>query len=61
MLVYEELIGLSTYEIFPTEEFFPLFMEMPDRGSFNDRFERLDYDSYYSTMILGSVFIVFVV
>lgn len=58
-ILFEELITVATYEILPTQEIFPLFMDMPDRGYLNERFERLDYGSYYSTLILGSVFLVF--
>ena len=58
-VLYEELISLATYEILPTSEIFPLFMDFPDYGAFNDRFDRLDYGSFYSVMVLGCVFIAF--
>lgn len=59
-MFYEELIKLATYEFLPTQDIFPLFMDLPDRGSFNEKFERLDYGYFYSTMILGSILIVFI-
>lgn len=58
-ILYEELIHVATYEILPTSDIFPLFMDMPERGFLNEKFERLDYGSFYSTVILGSVFILF--
>ena len=32
-------------------------MDFPDRGSLNDRFERLDYGFFYSIMLLGCLFL----
>ena len=34
-------------------------MTLPDLGSHNEKFERLDYGYLYSTMLLGCVFLVF--
>ena len=51
---------MATYELLPTEDIFPLFMDLPDLGSFNEKFERLDYGYFYSIMNLGFMFIVFV-
>ena len=44
----------------PTSDIFPTFMDFPDRGALNQRFERLDYGSFYSIMILGCIFIAMV-
>ena len=57
--LYEELIKVATYELLPTEELFPLFMDLPDLGYFNEKFQRLDYGYFYSTMNLGFMFLVF--
>lgn len=34
-------------------------MDLPDLGYFNEKFQRLDYGYFYSTMNLGFMFIVF--
>ena len=59
-VVYKKMILISTYEFLPTQDIFPLFMDLPERDPFNEKFDRLDYGSFYSTMILGCVFLVFV-
>ena len=56
-VIYEELIGMVTYEFLPTSDIFPHYFDFPDRGSLNDRFERLDYGSFYSIMMLGCIFL----
>ena len=34
-------------------------MPMPERGTYNDQFDAMDYGSYYITLNLGCVFLVF--
>ena len=59
-VIFEELIKLSTYEFLPTQEIFPLFMDLPEREPFNEKFVRLDYGYFYITMNLGFVFLILV-
>lgn len=59
-VIYEELIGMVTYEFLPTSDIFPDYFHFPSSGSLNDRFERLDYGSFYSIMLLGCIFLVIV-
>ena len=59
-LLYEKMITVATFEILPIEDVYPLFMTFPREGSFNDRFERLDYGSYYVVMNMGTLGIFFV-
>ena len=51
---------MATYELLPTEDIFPLFMDLPNLGAFNEKFERLDYGYFYSSMNLGFMFMVLV-
>ena len=51
---------VATFELFPCDDIYPLFMTFPVEGSFNERFERLDYASYYTVMNMGSLGIVLV-
>ena len=57
-VLYEELIKLVMFELFPAQDIFPKYMDFPDRGYFNEKFERLDYGSFYSIMLLGTVFLI---
>ena len=45
----------------PTETIYPLFMTFPVEESFNDKFDRMDYDSYYAIMNIGFVGILFAI
>ena len=45
--------------MFPTEELFSQVMTLPDLGSHNEKFERLDYGYFYTTMLLGCIFLIF--
>ena len=56
----EEMVSLASYELLPTEELFPLFIILPEHGSLNDKFERLDYGYFYCVMVLGCIFLAFV-
>ena len=50
---------MFTFELLPTDEIFE-FMELPDRGYLNEKYQRLDYGSFYSILVLGFVFIVMI-
>ena len=58
-IIFKEILFLITYEVIPTEKLFPLFMELPDKGSFNEKFERVDFGSFYTLMNMGCICIVF--
>ena len=47
-------------ELLPTQDIFDEYMDFPDHGHFNEKFERLDYGSYYSIMLLGTVFLIMI-
>ena len=57
-LLYEEMIRMVTFEAVPTAEIYPQIMDFPDKGYFNEKFDRLDYGSHFSIMILGTLFLV---
>ena len=56
MIVYEVLIHVSTYEFLPSQEIYSSIMDLPDQGYLNEKFDRLDYGSFYTSMNLGTVF-----
>ena len=57
-ILFEELFRLVTYEVLDTEQIYPLYFDFPDRGALNEKFERLEYGSFYSIMCLGFPFII---
>ena len=50
-------MSIATYDFLPTDDWFPQFMDFPDRGYLNEKFDRLDYSSFYTVLVLGTVFI----
>ena len=49
------MILVASFEIIPTERIYPLFMTFPVEETFNEKFDRLDYDSYYWVMNMGTL------
>ena len=55
-----ELFEVVSYEVLPTDEIYPLYFDFPEHEMLNERFERMNYDSYYSIMGLGFLLIIIV-
>ena len=51
---------MVTFEFIPFDALSNEYMDFPDSGYLNEKFDRLDYGSFYSIMILGVLFIVMV-
>ncbi len=54
-LLYGKMVSVATFDLIPTEIIYPLFMTFPVEESFNDKFDRMDYDSYYFIMNMGTL------
>ena len=59
-MIYEVMITVATFDILPTDDFYPYFFpSLPERDAFSDKFDRLEYGSYYIIMNMGTMLLVF--
>jgi len=56
--LFENLIQVATFDILPTDDYFPLMFNLPDTGAINERFAEVDYGSTLLIMNLGTLFVV---
>ena len=61
-MVFDFMIPIATFDFLPTDDFYPLIFDtLPERDSFSEEFDRLEYGSYYILMNLGTMLIIFFV
>lgn len=49
---------MATFDILPTDDYFPVIFDLPDTGAINERFADVDYGSTILIMNLGTLFVV---
>jgi len=55
------MIELATYDLLPTDEFFPVMFNLKDLKPINERFNYLDFISSNFLMNMGSLFLVWLI
>lgn len=59
--VYAVMITIATFDILPTEKFYPYIFPLPDDDEpFNDKFDNLGFGSIYLVGNFGSALIVII-
>ena len=59
-LLYDVMIPVATFDILPTDDFFPVFFpDLPEDDPFTDKFDRMDIGSSYIVMNLGTMLLIF--
>ena len=61
MIVYSQLIEIVTFEIFPTDDWYPLWFDLKTTKPFSTQFAAFDYGDTTFMLLIGSlwIFIVF--
>ena len=61
MIVYSQLIEIVTFEIFPTDDWYPLWFDLKSTEPFSTQFAAFDYGDTTFMLLIGSlwIFIVF--
>jgi len=58
MYVYSELIEIVTFDIFPTDDWYPIWFDLKTTGPFSTSFAAFLYDSTIFVLLVGSLWIV---
>ena len=59
-MLYEVMITVATFDILPTDNIYPgIFPDLSIEKPLNSKFERLGYETQYTIMNMGTMFIVF--
>ena len=57
-LMFDQMIPIATFDFLPTDDIYGLiFTKLPDRDPFNDKFDRLGFESLYIVFTLGTAFL----
>ena len=57
MILYNQLIGIVTFDIIPTDDFYPFLFRLPESDPISMSFEDFDYGTTDYLMNMGSMFI----
>ena len=57
-LVYKQMILVATFDVLPTDDWFPEWFDLPEADSFSESFADLNYDSAFLVVNLGTIFFV---
>jgi hypothetical protein len=60
MLLYKEIIEITTFDMFPTDDWYPAWFDLPYSPPFNREFEAFKFDGTIFILNLGSLWIIFV-
>ena len=59
-ILYDNMIVVATFDFLPTDDWYPfLFPNVPQDIPFNEKFERLNYDSNVLLFLMGTLLLVF--
>jgi hypothetical protein len=56
--LFNSLITVATFDILPTDTYFPIIFNLPETKPINERFEDVDYGSTILLVNLGTLFVV---
>jgi hypothetical protein len=59
-LLYNQLTSIVTFDLLPTDDFYPLIFSFPESTTLNDSFSDFDFGRFY-IMNMGSLFLVVIV
>ena len=58
LYLFGNLIDVATFDILPTDDYFPIIFDLPETGAINESFESVDYGSTILLINLGTLFVV---
>jgi hypothetical protein len=56
--LFGQLIDVATFDILPTDDWFPIIFNLPETGAIDESFEEVDFGSTLLLLNLGTLFIV---
>jgi len=57
--MYEKMISMASFDLFYTDDWFPLIFSFTDDAPHSDGFEAANMESTYTIMNLGTLFVIF--